>query len=135
MTGTGTSFQSTYSETTNATNWLTQIGTLLPSYDNNGNLTSDTVHGYTWDAEGKMGVVARPSVNTATTVGAPILARTLRKGGWQTVRTMGLAFMPPVPETKSFPNPHSPALAQVRPEDRSDDCSSVYPPDSVHSIN
>ncbi len=34
----------------------------MPSYDNNGNLTSDTVHGYTWDAEGKMLTVDTNSV-------------------------------------------------------------------------
>jgi len=51
---TGTSFQGTYSTGTNSKNWLTQIGTLVPTYDNNGNMTSDTVHAYTWDAEGKM---------------------------------------------------------------------------------
>lgn len=50
----GWSFQSTYSATTTATNWLTQIGSVAPSYDNNGNLTYDTAHSFTWDAEGKM---------------------------------------------------------------------------------
>lgn len=62
VTGTGISFQSTYSETTNATNQLTLIGTLAPSYDNNGNLTNDTVHAYSWDAEGKMLTVDTNSV-------------------------------------------------------------------------
>ncbi len=47
----GTSFQATYS---GATNRLTQVGTLVPTYDPNGNLTYDTAHTYTWDAEGKM---------------------------------------------------------------------------------
>jgi len=47
----GTSFQATYSSTTNR---LTQIGSSVPTYDTNGNLTNDTFHAYTWDAEGKM---------------------------------------------------------------------------------
>src|SRR6266478_3596689 len=47
----GTSFQATYSS---ATNRLTQIGSLVPTYDTNGNLTNDTAHSYTWDAEGTM---------------------------------------------------------------------------------
>jgi RHS repeat-associated protein len=58
----GWSFQSTYSATTTATNWLTLVGTLAPAYDNNGNLTNDTVHNYTWDAAGKMLSVDSTSV-------------------------------------------------------------------------
>jgi YD repeat-containing protein len=30
------------------------IGSLVPTYDTNGNLTYDTTHNYTWDAEGEM---------------------------------------------------------------------------------
>jgi len=47
----GTAFQATYSPTTNR---LTQVGSMVPTYDGNGNLTNDTTHSYTWDAEGKM---------------------------------------------------------------------------------
>jgi RHS repeat-associated protein len=47
----GTSFQATYAPTTNR---LTQIGSSVPTYDANGNLTNDTFHAYSWDAEGKM---------------------------------------------------------------------------------
>jgi RHS repeat-associated protein len=43
-----------YSATTNSTNRLTAIGSLTPTYDNNGNLTYDTVHNFGWDAEGNM---------------------------------------------------------------------------------
>jgi len=59
---TGISFQATYSTGTNSKNWLTQIGSLVPTYDNNGNMTNDTVHAYTWDAEGKMLSVDSTSV-------------------------------------------------------------------------
>ena len=38
---TGISFASTYSSTTSATNRLTLIGSLVPTYDTNGNLTND----------------------------------------------------------------------------------------------
>ncbi|MGA2234437.1 MAG: RHS repeat-associated core domain-containing protein [Terriglobales bacterium] len=48
---TGISFQSVYSD---STNWLSSIGSLTPAYDNNGNLKYDTVHNFTWDADGKM---------------------------------------------------------------------------------
>jgi RHS repeat-associated protein len=47
----GTSFQATYAP---ASNHLTKVGTLIPTYDLNGNLTSDTLHSYQWDAEGNM---------------------------------------------------------------------------------
>jgi RHS repeat-associated protein len=47
----GTSFQATYSTSTNR---MTLIGSLVPTYDANGNLTNDTSHAYTWDVEGKM---------------------------------------------------------------------------------
>ncbi len=47
----GTSFQASYSPTTNQ---ITTIGSLQPSYDNNGNLINDTLRTYAWDAEGKM---------------------------------------------------------------------------------
>lgn len=47
----GTSFNATYSS---ATNRITTIGSLVPTYDTNGNLTNDTAHAYTWDAEGRM---------------------------------------------------------------------------------
>jgi hypothetical protein len=47
----GTSFQATYAASTNR---ITLIGSLVPTYDANGNLTNDTIHAYTWDAEGKM---------------------------------------------------------------------------------
>jgi len=61
--GTGVSFASTYSATTAATNRLTQIGTLVPTYDGQGNLTYDTVHSYSWDADGKMLSVDSTAVN------------------------------------------------------------------------
>jgi RHS repeat-associated protein len=43
------SFQPTYSPTTNR---ITAIGTFTPTYDSNGNVTSDSFHTYTWDADG-----------------------------------------------------------------------------------
>jgi hypothetical protein len=59
------------------------------------------------------------------TVGAPSFACFLRRVGGRLIAPMG--FTPRVPETKSSPNPHSPALAQTRREDRSDNCSSANP--------
>ncbi len=47
----GTSFQATYAP---ASNHLTAVGSLIPTYDANGNLTNDTAHSYQWDAEGNM---------------------------------------------------------------------------------
>jgi RHS repeat-associated protein len=43
------SFQPTYSTSTNR---ITKIGNFTPTYDNNGNVTNDTFHTYTWDADG-----------------------------------------------------------------------------------
>jgi RHS repeat-associated protein len=47
----GTAFDATYSVTTNR---ISTIGSLVPTYDANGNLTNDTAHAYTWDTEGRM---------------------------------------------------------------------------------
>ena len=47
--GTPYSFQPTYSASTNR---ITALGTSTPTYDNNGNLTSDNIHNYAWDADG-----------------------------------------------------------------------------------
>ena len=48
---TGNAFQASYS---NSTNWISSVGSLNPTYDNNGNLKYDTFHNFTWDAEGNM---------------------------------------------------------------------------------
>jgi RHS repeat-associated protein len=45
------SFGPTYSPTTNR---YTAIGLVTPTYDNNGNLTYDGYHHYTWDGEGNL---------------------------------------------------------------------------------
>ena len=42
-------FQPTYSATTNR---MTAVGTFVPTYDANGNVTADSLHTYTWDADG-----------------------------------------------------------------------------------
>lgn len=42
-------FQATYSAMTNR---IAAIGTFTPSYDANGNVLSDSLHTYTWDADG-----------------------------------------------------------------------------------
>jgi RHS repeat-associated protein len=43
------SFQPTYSASTNQ---MTTLGSVTPTYDNNGNLTNDGNHSYAWDADG-----------------------------------------------------------------------------------
>lgn len=43
------SFQPTYSSSTNR---ITQIGSTTPSYDNDGNVLSDSMHTFTWDVYG-----------------------------------------------------------------------------------
>jgi YD repeat-containing protein len=56
----GTNFQATYTSSP-PTNRISQLGSLSPAYDANGNLTYDaitsTTHQYTWDAEGKMSTI------------------------------------------------------------------------------
>jgi RHS repeat-associated protein len=44
------SFQPTYSY---LTNHMTEIGSSVPTYDANGNVTNDFLHTYTWDAAGR----------------------------------------------------------------------------------
>jgi len=44
------SFQPTYST---ATNRMTAIGSFTPTYDNNGDVTNDSLHSYTWNADGR----------------------------------------------------------------------------------
>lgn len=44
------SFQPTYSV---STNHMSLIGTFTPIYDSNGDVTNDSFHTYTWDAEGR----------------------------------------------------------------------------------
>jgi RHS repeat-associated protein len=44
------SFQPTYSS---ATNRMTNIAGFTPTYDNNGNVLSDSLHTYTWNADGR----------------------------------------------------------------------------------
>jgi len=57
--GTGTSFQPTYSS---SSNWITALPGVTPTTDSNGQMTYDGAHNYTWDAEGKMhSVDANPS--------------------------------------------------------------------------
>ena len=47
-------FQATYSS---ATNHMTEIGTQMPTYDLDGNVTNDFLHTYSWDANGKPVVI------------------------------------------------------------------------------
>src|SRR5260370_34704534 len=70
--------------------------------------------------------MAQPSVGTSTG-GAPSFAAFSRRVGGRRMAPLALPFMPRVPETKSSPRPHSPAPAQARPTDRSDNCSSAIP--------
>lgn len=44
------SFQPTYSISTNR---ISEVGTTAATYDSNGNVTNDTIHKYTWDADGR----------------------------------------------------------------------------------
>ena len=48
--GTGDSFQPTYNLTTNQ---ISSLPGFTPSYDANGNVLNDSLHQYTWDAEGR----------------------------------------------------------------------------------
>ena len=48
-TGSPNSFQPTYSTSTNR---MTSIAGFTPTYDNNGNVTNDSLHNYAWDADG-----------------------------------------------------------------------------------
>ena len=61
----GTSFQPTYNT---ATNRVTQVGNFTPTYDADGNLTSDPVHSYTWDSDGN--VLSIPSDGISLTYDA-----------------------------------------------------------------
>jgi RHS repeat-associated protein len=47
--GSPNSFQPTYSTSTNR---MTSIAGFTPTYDSNGNVTNDSFHNYTWDADG-----------------------------------------------------------------------------------
>jgi RHS repeat-associated protein len=47
--GTGNSFQPTYSPTTNR---ITSLPGFTPTYDADGNVTADSLHTYSWDANG-----------------------------------------------------------------------------------
>jgi RHS repeat-associated protein len=49
------SFGPTYSASTNR---YTAIGTVTPTYDNNGNLTYDGFYHYTWDGEGNLATLS-----------------------------------------------------------------------------
>jgi RHS repeat-associated protein len=49
--GPGIAFQPTYST---ASNWITALPGINTTTDNNGQMTYDGTHNYTWDAEGKM---------------------------------------------------------------------------------
>jgi hypothetical protein len=51
MTGDGgVAFQATYST---ATNRIASFPSFVPTYDANGNLTSDPLHSYTWNCDGR----------------------------------------------------------------------------------
>src|ERR1700686_3066526 len=71
-----------------------------------------------------IGRVAQPSDGKPRS-GCPILRGFLRRVGGRLTAPWASSFTPRVRETKSSPNPHSPALAQPRREDRSDNCSSA----------
>ena len=51
VTSTGFSWQPTYNNTKNQ---YQSVGGFTTTYDANGNLTADSFHNYTWDAEGKV---------------------------------------------------------------------------------
>jgi hypothetical protein len=61
------------------------------------------------------------------TVGAPSFACFSRRVGGRLIAPWASPFTPRMPGTKSSPNPHSPALARTRVEDRSGNCSSANP--------
>jgi RHS repeat-associated protein len=54
VTSTGISWQPTYNS---STNHYASLPGFTPTYDANGNLTADSFHNYTWDAEGKVSTI------------------------------------------------------------------------------
>jgi RHS repeat-associated protein len=68
--GTGSSFQATYSSTTN---WISSLPGVTPATDNDGRLTYDGAHTYGWDAESKMYAV------DTTTLTVDALGRAVEK--------------------------------------------------------
>ena len=69
------SFSPTYSS---ATNRMTMIGSSVPSYDANGNVTNDFLHTYSWDSEG------RPVAVDSNTLTFDALGRTVEFGNGTT---------------------------------------------------
>lgn len=61
------SFQPTYNTWTNQ---VTKVGGVAPSYDADGNTTSDTVNTYSWDSDGNMIKAVTPSATTQVTYDA-----------------------------------------------------------------
>ena len=61
----------------NAANQLVQSGTINLSYDANGNLTSDGVNSYSWNARNQLAVIAGPGI--AASFGYGAFGRRVRK--------------------------------------------------------
>jgi hypothetical protein len=91
-------------------------------FDDLARLGGKDANGYSVDC----GRVAQPSDGKPHS-GCPILRGFLRRVGGRLIAPWASPFTPRVPETKSSPNPHSPALAPTPRENRIDNCSSANP--------
>jgi RHS repeat-associated protein len=75
------SFQPTYSATTNR---ISSINSFSPTYDSNGNVTSDSFHTYTWDADGHA-ITVDAGLSDAVSISYDALGRMVeqsRTGGY-----------------------------------------------------
>ena len=83
------SFAPQYSSSTNRMTCLggsgpSCTGGIIPTYDNNGNVTSDTFHSYTWDADGHA-ITVDAGLSDAVTISYDALGRMVeqsRTGGY-----------------------------------------------------
>jgi len=76
---------STVSYTANTLNQYTAVGAVTPTYDTNGNLTSDGIHTYGYDAENRLVSASGAGTSAAYTFDAQGSRKTVTTGGTTTV--------------------------------------------------